>query len=175
MDVIQRTQRTIKACRVITDIIPYDKRNQVLLEEPGLIKYLLLAHPLNPGAVTILSLFYGKIQLIIKTIIDKFKKLLIFQREIWSNFDFISQLEEAGDKVQKTGETALKLLQLGVKKLLRLRTLKELDENTIAKDGLKVEYCEDIMKNREAIKLKCLEFVEKMVVIYFKVEFQHFI
>lgn len=92
-----------------------------------------------------------------------------FEKEIWNGFDFIAQLEEAGDKVQKTGETALKLLQLGVKKLLRLRTLKDLDENTIQRNGLRVEYCEDIMKNRESIKLKCLEYLEKMVLIYLKV------
>lgn len=51
-DVVQRTNRAIKACRIITDIIPFDKRNQALLEEPDIMKYLMLCMPLNPGSVS---------------------------------------------------------------------------------------------------------------------------
>jgi len=43
--------KVIKACKIITDLLPYDKKSQVLIEEPELMKYLMVCLPLNPRAV----------------------------------------------------------------------------------------------------------------------------
>ena len=48
-----RTNQVVKACKIITDILPFDRKNHVLVEEPELMKYLMLAIPINPRAVRI--------------------------------------------------------------------------------------------------------------------------
>lgn len=48
-----RTAFVIKACKQITDILPFAQKGQSLLDEPELIKYLMLSLPLNPRSVTI--------------------------------------------------------------------------------------------------------------------------
>ena len=52
-DVNSRTNLVVKACKIITDILPFDRKNHILIEEPELMKYLMLAIPLNPNAVSL--------------------------------------------------------------------------------------------------------------------------
>ena len=47
----ERTAKVIKACKMITDILPFDKRNYVLLEDSELMKSLMISLPLNHRSV----------------------------------------------------------------------------------------------------------------------------
>jgi len=51
VDAFQRTTRAVKACKIITDILPWEKRNHVLVEEHEMMKYLMICFPLNPVSV----------------------------------------------------------------------------------------------------------------------------
>jgi hypothetical protein len=55
----------VKGCKVIADILPFDRKNHVLLDEPDLMKFMMLALPLNPISLNLL----------IKAMIDKFRRI----------------------------------------------------------------------------------------------------
>ena len=99
---------------------------------------------------------------------DKFKRIHHFLKETWLGFDAVAQLHEREQMQQKKGDRAMQLLKYGIKKLLRLGTLKELDEPPIFEIP-KYQYCEEISKNKELIKLKVLDYVDRLVQIYFTV------
>src|SRR5690242_16346812 len=101
--------------------------------------------------------------------IDKFKKVHYFLKELWLGFSNIAQLEEAEPSGAKKAEASLKLLQLGIKKILQVKNMKDIDDQP---QPLRTQnYNEQINKNKVAIKLNVLEYVEKIILIYLKVHF----
>ena len=57
---------------------------------------------------------------------------------------------------------------MGVKKLLRVSTLKEIEKpkNQVNKYN---DYCEPIKQNKEQIKIKMIEYLKKILTYYYKV------
>jgi hypothetical protein len=107
--------------------------------------------------------------MIIVSMIKKFKKLHYFLKELWYAFTQVAQLEEARmpNNIQKS-ETAMRLYQNDVKKLLKLATLKDLDE--VYSPTSKVsEFCDMINYSKEWIKLATLEYVDQVIELYNKV------
>lgn len=101
---------------------------------------------------------------------EKFKRITHFLKEIWSGFDAVAQLQENVEKPQRPSDHAMKLLQAGVKKILKIKTLKELDEAQLPNQQTRsFDYCEEITKNKEQIKLKTLEYLENFIDMYYKV------
>ena len=101
--------------------------------------------------------------------INKFKKLHYFLKELWLGFTTIATMEENDNAFAKKSETALRFYQNGVKKLLRLGTLKELDGAIDVQSNRVNDYCDPINKNKELIKITVLQYVDKVVEFYFKV------
>mmetsp|Transcript_33166 Transcript_33166/g.30085 ORF Transcript_33166/g.30085 Transcript_33166/m.30085 type:complete len:80 (-) Transcript_33166:738-977(-) len=56
---------------------------------------------------------------------------------------------------------------MGVKKLLRVSTLKEIEKpkNQVNKYN---DYCEPIKQNKEQIKIKMIEYLKKILTYYYK-------
>jgi hypothetical protein len=98
--------------------------------------------------------------------IEKFKKLPHFIKYMWSGFEFVAQIEERQEKLNKAKGAAIKLLQLGVQKLLKVN---KKEEPISSKEGIRMDYCDEITNNREQIKLKSIDYLEKILRIYFKV------
>lgn len=99
--------------------------------------------------------------------IDKFKKLPHFIKYMWNGFEFIAQLEERQEKLAKAKGAAIKLLQLGIQKLMKSKK----EEHAASKEGIRMDYCEEIANNRELIKMKSIDYLEKVLTIYFKVSY----
>lgn len=107
--------------------------------------------------------------MIISSMINKFKRLHYFLKEIWLGFSTVAQMDEAGNSSVKKSESTLRLFQLGVKKLLKLQTLKDLDNLTNEYSARGSEYCDDVSNNKEFIKATVLDYVERVVELYLKV------
>ena len=60
---------------------------------------------------------------------------------------------------------------MGVKKLLRVSTLKEIEKpkNQVNKYN---DYCEPIKQNKEQIKIKMIEYLKKILTYYYKVSWE---
>lgn len=101
--------------------------------------------------------------------IKKFKTVHYFLKELWLGFIAVAQLEESENSLVKKSETAMRFYQAGVKKMLRLGTLRELDAGLDTPTNRMIDYCDPILKNKERIKLNVLEYAEKVVELYFKV------
>lgn len=95
--------------------------------------------------------------------IEKFKKVHHFLKETWIGFDAISEMPE---KENQKSEKAISMIKSGLKKLMKLQTLTEEAENF---DSPKVDYCLDITRNKEYIKIKVLDYVEYIIELYFTV------
>ena len=107
--------------------------------------------------------------MIITSLINKFKQLPFFMKEIWNGFMTVASLEEPGNVHIPKSET-VKNFQHGVKKLLNIMTFKDLDSAPTTPSNRHSEYCDDINKNKELIKLAVLDYVERVIVFYAKVE-----
>jgi len=103
--------------------------------------------------------------------IKKFKTVHFFLKELWLGFIAIAQLEESENPFVKKSETAMRFYQTGVKKMLRLGTLRELDvgHGYDTPTHRMTDYCDPVLKNKERIKLTVLEYVDKVIDMYFKV------
>lgn len=102
--------------------------------------------------------------------INKFKLLPFFMKEIWNGFLTVASLEEPGNVHIPKSETAVRHFQHGVKKLLNIMTLKDLDSVPTTPSNRYVDYCDDINKKKELMKLAVLDYVEAVLVFYTKVE-----
>jgi len=49
---LNRKEVVVKACKVITDILPSNEKNKVLLQEMELLKFLMISLPFNPKTVS---------------------------------------------------------------------------------------------------------------------------
>ncbi len=97
--------------------------------------------------------------------IDKFKRIHYFLKETWFGFLHIAQLEE-NENAEAKKQSPLKLLQLGIKSLMkRGGTLDDPNNRPIKPQN----YNEQITKSKEVIKLQVLIYVEKILVYYFGV------
>lgn len=80
-----------KAIAIITEILPFDKRNYILTVEKELIRYLILALPFS----------YGTIDLVITSMLYRFQKniqfLVNFQQGLETIASFSDTLELKGD------------------------------------------------------------------------------
>jgi len=101
--------------------------------------------------------------------INKFRKLHYFLKELWLGFTTVAQIEEYDNAFARKSETALRFYQNGVKKLLKLGTLKELDGIAEVHSNRVNDFCDPINKNKELIKITVLGYVDKVVEFYFKV------
>jgi hypothetical protein len=98
--------------------------------------------------------------------IDKFKKIHHFLKEMWLGFEAVAQMKEVVEKPQRPAD----LLRLSVKKILKLKTLKELDDAPLSNHPIRnFDFCEEITKNKETIKLKALDYAERIIELYYKV------
>jgi hypothetical protein len=96
--------------------------------------------------------------------IEKFKKVHHFLKETWIGFDAIAELPE---KENQKSEKTVNMIKSGLKKLMKLQSFTQ-DENENF-DSIKVDYCIDITRNKEYIKLKVLDYVEYMIELYYTV------
>ena len=108
--------------------------------------------------------------MIISTMIDKFKRLHYFLKEVWLGFNSIAEMEEQGSISLKRSDSTLQLFQTGVKKVLKLSSIKNFDVGSPKSPIKSPEYCDIVSQSKEFIKLTVLEYVDKVVELYTKVK-----
>ncbi len=91
--------------------------------------------------------------------IDRFKNIHHFLKETWLGFDAISEIPEK--EPLKKNEAAMNLLKTGIKKLLKLQSLAELEAEVY--EMPKIDYCDDITNNKEFIKIRTLEYLDYVI------------
>ncbi len=114
-----------------------------------------------------------QIDMIITSMINKFKRLHYFLKELWVGFIAIAQLEESNNTFSKKSDSALRFYQNKVKKFFKLGTLQELDGLMELTGNRTIEYCAPITKNKEMIKITVLQYVDQIVEFYYKVVFAY--
>ena len=98
---------------------------------------------------------------------EKFRKNIVFLRQIWESIETIAILDEKSSEVVGNG---IKLFQLSIKKLMQKKNLKdaglEIEEET---NTNRYEYCSEILKNINMIKLNTLDYLHEIANIIHKV------
>jgi len=149
----ERTTKVIKACKMITDILPFDKRNYVLLEDSELMKSLMISLPLN----------HRSIDMIILSMIQKFQSSHHFLKEMWLGFTFIANLDESDWNVSRKYEGSFKNHYSATRKQYTAQS-RDIDDSFGSNTGGRpISYCPEIERSKQTIKLYVLKYVEMIV------------
>ena len=102
---------------------------------------------------------------------EKFRKNIIFLRQIWESIETIAILDEKSSEVLGNG---IKLFQLSIKKLMQKKILQdaglEIEEDS---NTNRYEYCPEILRNINMIKLNTLDYLHEIANIIHKVSNQY--
>ena len=97
---------------------------------------------------------------------EKFRRNITFLRQLWESIEVMAIFEE---KREETVATGMKLFQLSIKKLMKVKSQKEIDDIEAKNSPNGFEYCSEILKNIEMIKLITLDYLYDAANIIYKV------
>lgn len=159
-----RLSKISKACKKITDLLPFEKRSTILCDQPDLTKYLLLCLPLFGKSVSFVyhlnKLLFFQLEIILKSLIFRFKSKDDFILNFWKNLEYVGSLSEIEEN-NKFKVIRKSTIFAGV----QLANQGNEEEKTYSL--LRYDFCRDLLANKYYLKCKSLDFIKILIKILY--------